>query len=120
MKLKQLKHLSTLKNARILPRQLTLMMIEEAKHVCLITPSNLNTERTTSIFGAAIATTDDESRPFFTNLDSRAVQLVQEKRFKNDPIKPSFFENKQTPCQPQPKMYQETRFGSILRRFKSS
>ena len=83
-------------------------------------PSNLNTERTTSIFVAALATTDDESGPFFTDLNLRIPQLVQEKRFKNDPIKPTFFENKESPCQTHLKMYPETRFGSKLRRFKSS
>ena len=82
-------------------------------------PSNLNTERT-SILGATFATTDDESGPFFTDLNSRVPQLVQEKRFKNDPTKPTFFENKESPCQPHLKLYPETRFGSKLRRFKSS
>ena len=53
-------------------------------------PTSLNTERTTSIFGAAVATTEDESGSFFTDLDSCVQQHVQEKRFKNDPSKHLF------------------------------
>ena len=45
---------------------------------------------------------------------------MQEKRLKNDQSKPRFFENEETPCQPKLKKYLETRFGSRLRRFKSS
>ncbi len=82
--------------------------------------SNLNAERTASICGAAIATTDNESRPFLTDRDSHVQQLVQDKLFKNDPSKPHFFENREAPCQPKLKVYPETRFGSKSRRFKSS
>ena len=32
-------------------------------------PTSLNTERITGIFRAAVATKEDESRPFFTDLD---------------------------------------------------
>ena len=46
-------------------------------------PSSLNTERISSIFGAAVATTEDESGRFSLVLIC-VQQHVQEKRFKND------------------------------------
>ena len=50
---------------------------ERRSEACLFgPPSNPSTERT-SMFGAAIATTDDESRQFLTDFDSHVEQHVQ-------------------------------------------
>ena len=40
-------------------------------------PTGLNTERTTSIFGAAVATTEDESGSSFTDLDSFQKRSIE-------------------------------------------
>jgi hypothetical protein len=93
---------------------------ERRSETCLFgATSNPSTERT-SVFGEAITTTDDESRPFLTDLDSHVEQHVQDEPFTNDASKPSFYENTEAPCQSNLKVYPGTGFGSRLRRFKSS
>ena len=74
-----------------------------------------------------IVMTADESEPCPTDLDSHLtnhenrVQGQAEEPRRNDPSRrPSFFDNKEAPCQPNLKVYPGTRFGSKLRRFNSN
>ena len=70
-----------------------------------------------------IVMTADESKPCPTDLDSHLInhenhvqgQAEEPEPWRNDPSRrPSFFDNKEAPCQPYLKVYPGTRFGSKL------
>ena len=92
----------------------------QRSEVCLLdVPPNSSTERA-SILEAAIATADDESRPFVVDLDSHIEKHVQDEPLKNHPSVSPLFEKREVPYQRKLKVYPGTRFGNKLRCFKSS